>query len=79
MASLLAPLHIAVLAAKAIVLQPRDISSREIAIWQAAFLPCALPTAHLYAASQTIDVLQAVGFDVVTSSVECCGMAGSLG
>jgi Fe-S oxidoreductase len=24
-------------------------------------------------------VLQAAGFDVVTSSVECCGMAGSFG
>jgi Fe-S oxidoreductase len=31
------------------------------------------------AASETIDVLRAVGFDVVTSSVECCGMAGSFG
>src|SRR5215469_3421397 len=31
------------------------------------------------AASQTIDVLRASGFDVVTSSVECCGMAGSFG
>jgi iron-sulfur cluster protein len=31
------------------------------------------------AASETIDVLQACGFDVVTSSVECCGMAGSFG
>jgi Fe-S oxidoreductase len=31
------------------------------------------------AASQTIDLLRAVGFDVVTSSVECCGMAGSFG
>jgi len=31
------------------------------------------------AASQTIDVLRAAGFDVVTSSVECCGMAGSFG
>ncbi len=31
------------------------------------------------AASQTIEVLRAVGFDVVTSSVECCGMAGSFG
>ncbi len=30
-------------------------------------------------ASQTIDVLRAAGFDVVTSSVECCGMAGSFG
>jgi Fe-S oxidoreductase len=31
------------------------------------------------AASQTVDVLRASGFDVVTSSVECCGMAGSFG
>ena len=31
------------------------------------------------AASPTIDVLRAAGFDVVTSSVECCGMAGSFG
>ncbi len=30
-------------------------------------------------ASQTIDVLRACGFDVITSSVECCGMAGSFG
>ena len=28
---------------------------------------------------QTIDVLRAAGFDVATSSVECCGMAGSFG
>ncbi len=31
------------------------------------------------AASETIDALRACGFDVVTSSVECCGMAGSFG
>jgi Fe-S oxidoreductase len=31
------------------------------------------------AASETIDVLTACGFDVATSSVECCGMAGSFG
>ncbi len=31
------------------------------------------------AASDTIDVLRACGFDVITSSVECCGMAGSFG
>ena len=31
------------------------------------------------AATQTIDVLRAAGFDVITSSVECCGMAGSFG
>ena len=31
------------------------------------------------AANETIEVLRAVGFDVVTSSVECCGMAGSFG
>ena len=31
------------------------------------------------AAVETIDVLRACGFDVVTSSVECCGMAGSFG
>jgi iron-sulfur cluster protein len=31
------------------------------------------------AASQTIDLLRAAGFDVITSSVECCGMAGSFG
>jgi iron-sulfur cluster protein len=31
------------------------------------------------AATETIDVLLACGFDVVTSSVECCGMAGSFG
>ncbi len=31
------------------------------------------------AASQTVEVLRAAGFDVVTSSVECCGMAGSFG
>ena len=31
------------------------------------------------AASQTVDVLRAAGFDVVTSAVECCGMAGSFG
>ena len=31
------------------------------------------------AASQTVDVLRAAGFDVATSSVECCGMAGSFG
>ena len=31
------------------------------------------------AASETIDVLRACGFDVITSSVECCGMAGSFG
>jgi Fe-S oxidoreductase len=28
---------------------------------------------------QTIEVLKACGFDVATSSVECCGMAGSFG
>ena len=31
------------------------------------------------AASETIGVLRACGFDVATSSVECCGMAGSFG
>ena len=31
------------------------------------------------AATETIEVLRACGFDVVTSSVECCGMAGSFG
>src|SRR5271157_3907646 len=31
------------------------------------------------AGSQTVDLLRAAGFDVVTSSVECCGMAGSFG
>jgi iron-sulfur cluster protein len=31
------------------------------------------------AATETIDVLRGCGFDVVTSSVECCGMAGSFG
>ena len=31
------------------------------------------------AASETIEVLRACGFDVATSSVECCGMAGSFG
>ena len=31
------------------------------------------------AAQPTIDALRACGFDVVTSSVECCGMAGSFG
>jgi len=31
------------------------------------------------AAWQTVEVLRACGFDVVTSSVECCGMAGSFG
>ncbi len=31
------------------------------------------------AATETVDVLRAAGFDVVTSSVECCGMAGSFG
>jgi Fe-S oxidoreductase len=31
------------------------------------------------AASQTVDLLCAAGFDVVLSSVECCGMAGSFG
>jgi len=31
------------------------------------------------AATETLDVLRACGFDVVTSSVECCGMAGSFG
>ncbi len=31
------------------------------------------------AATETVDVLRACGFDVVTSSVECCGMAGSFG
>jgi Fe-S oxidoreductase len=30
-------------------------------------------------ATQTVEVLRATGFDVVTSSVECCGMAGSFG
>ena len=30
-------------------------------------------------ASQTLEVLRDAGFDVVTSSVECCGMAGSFG
>ncbi len=28
---------------------------------------------------QTIEILRACGFDVVTSAVECCGMAGSFG
>jgi iron-sulfur cluster protein len=28
---------------------------------------------------ETIEVLRAAGYDVVTSSVECCGMAGSFG
>ncbi|MFZ0794991.1 MAG: LUD domain-containing protein [Candidatus Korobacteraceae bacterium] len=28
---------------------------------------------------QTLEILRACGFDVVTSSVECCGMAGSFG
>jgi len=31
------------------------------------------------ASSQTIELLRTAGFDVVTSSVECCGMAGSFG
>jgi iron-sulfur cluster protein len=31
------------------------------------------------AATETIDVLRTCGFDVVTSTVECCGMAGSFG
>jgi iron-sulfur cluster protein len=31
------------------------------------------------AATETIEVLRACGFDVMTSSVECCGMAGSFG
>ena len=31
------------------------------------------------AAWQTIEILRFCGFDVVTSSVECCGMAGSFG
>jgi len=31
------------------------------------------------AAWQTIDILRLCGFDAVTSSVECCGMAGSFG
>lgn len=31
------------------------------------------------AAAPTVDLLRAAGFDVVTSSVECCGMAGSFG
>lgn len=31
------------------------------------------------AAGETIEVLRACGFDVATSSVECCGMAGSFG
>jgi Fe-S oxidoreductase len=31
------------------------------------------------AAAETIEVLRACGFDLVTSSVECCGMAGSFG
>ncbi len=31
------------------------------------------------AAAESVDVLRACGFDVVTSSVECCGMAGSFG
>src|ERR1035437_5563698 len=30
-------------------------------------------------ATQTVEVLRAAGFDVATSSVECCGMAGSFG
>ncbi len=31
------------------------------------------------AAWQTVEVLRACGFEVITSSVECCGMAGSFG
>ena len=31
------------------------------------------------AAMPTVELLRAAGFDVVTSSVECCGMAGSFG
>ena len=31
------------------------------------------------ASAATEEILRAVGFDVVTSSVECCGMAGSFG
>jgi Fe-S oxidoreductase len=31
------------------------------------------------AAADTVEVLGACGFDVATSSVECCGMAGSFG
>jgi iron-sulfur cluster protein len=31
------------------------------------------------AAWQTVEILRYCGFDVVTSSVECCGMAGSFG
>jgi iron-sulfur cluster protein len=31
------------------------------------------------AAWQTVEILKLCGFDVVTSSVECCGMAGSFG
>ena len=31
------------------------------------------------AATETLEVLRACGFDVITSSVECCGMAGSFG
>jgi len=30
-------------------------------------------------ASQTEELLRSIGFDVVSSSVECCGMAGSFG
>ncbi len=33
----------------------------------------------IHAAAPTVDLLRAAGFDVVTSTVECCGMAGSFG
>ncbi len=38
---------------------------------------CQQRTCH--ADTETVNVLRACGFDVVTSSVECCGMAGSFG
>ena len=59
--------------------------------WHRSFLPASVRTGTgssitriasrrtCNSATQTIEVLRAGGFDVVTSSVECCGMAGSFG
>jgi len=42
-------------------------------------LPQPLPAADARAGTHTVAVLERCGFDVLTSDVECCGMAGSFG
>jgi Fe-S oxidoreductase len=56
-----------------------DFSREQIAARYAVFYHSHCQQRSCDAAWQTIEILGACGFDVVTSSVECCGMAGSFG